>query len=296
VGVTDRANLFGALEFSQGAAKAGVQPIVGCLLPIASDEVRANGRPPAPSLLPVLVQNEAGYGNLLKLLSRAHLEGDPGTTPALALDDVVAANAGLIALAGGTEGPLGRALLAGNRDQALALTRQLADAFDGRFYIELMRHGLDDQERIEPALIEIAMEHGLPLVATNDVHFIEPGEYEAHDVLLCISDGAQVAQTERRRLTPEHRLKSPAEMTELFADLPEAIANTLVIARRCAYMVPTRAPILPAFPTVEGRTEALELRAMAEAGLERRLRKIWKPDLSPQQREEVALPYRERLD
>jgi DNA polymerase-3 subunit alpha len=297
VGITDRANLFGALEFSQGAMRAGVQPIIGCLLPIGSTDQRGNGRPPAPSLLPVLVQDEEGYRNLLRLLSRAHLEGAAGTAPEVSLDDLCAANAGLIALSGGPEGPIGKLLLGGNRELAEALVSRLAAAFGGRFYIELMRHGLEDEERIEPALIEIALECDLPLVATNDSHFIEESEFEAHDVLLCIADGAQVMQNERRRLTPEHRLKSPAEMVELFADVPEAIDNTLVIARRCAFMVPTRAPILPAFPTAEGRTEVDDLRAKAEAGLEARLRAtVYEPDLSPERQAAVARPYRERLD
>src|SRR5918996_1895656 len=272
VAITDRANLFCALEFSQGAARAGVQPVIGCLLPIASSDQRGNGRPPAPALLPLLVQSESGYGNLLRLLSRAHLQGDPGAVPELALDDLALASDGLIALAGGIEGPIGRALLAGNRDLADALLETLQRPFPDRLYVELMRHGLDHEERIEPALIDMALARGLPLVATNDAHFIDAEEYEAHDVLLCISDSAQVAQTERRRLTLEHRLKSPAEMALLFADLPEAIDNSLEIAKRCAFMVPGRAPILPAFPTTDGRSEVEELHAKAEAGLEARLR------------------------
>ena len=108
------------------------------------------------------------------------------------------------------------------------------------------------EDQIEPALIDLAIDRELPLVATNDVQFIDAAEWEAHDVLLCIADGAQVAQGQRRRATPEHRLKSAAEMAELFADLPEALANTLVIARRCAFRVPSQAPILPAFPTSAG--------------------------------------------
>ena len=296
VGITDRANLFGALEFSQAAAKAGVQPIIGCLLPIANTEGRSNGRPPAPSLLPVLAQNETGYGNLLHLLSKAHLQADPGLPPELPIDDLAAGD-GLIALAGGIEGPIGKALLSGNRELADSLVEQLAAVFPGRFYIELMRHGLEDQERIEPALIEMAMARELPLVATNDVHFIDRDEHEAHDVLLCISESAQVAQTDRRRLTPEHRLKSPDEMVELFEDLREAVDNTIVIARRCAFMVPSRAPILPAFPTVEGRSEVEELRAMAAEGLEARLEsKVYTADLWPEQKSDLAKPYRERLD
>jgi DNA polymerase-3 subunit alpha len=159
-----------------------------------------------------------------------------------------------------------------------------------------MRHGLEAEDQIEPALIDLAYRHDLPLVATNDVHFLEAEEFEAHDTLICIADGAQVGQESRRHLTPEHRLKSAEEMAALFADLPEAIDNTLVIARRCAFMVPSRAPILPAFPTTAGRTEVEELRAQAEAGLERRLAAhVLSAGLASEEREERARPYRERL-
>ena len=254
VGITDRANLFDALQASQYAAKAGVQPLVGCLLPLQSDEPQnANGRPPAPALLPVLVQNETGYQNLLKLLSGAYLGGEPGAPPEVGLEDLAQFGDGLIALTGGPEGPPGRALLQGNRALAERLLERLKELFPGRLYVELMRHGQGDEDEIEPALIDAALRLEVPLVATNDVHFLEPEEFEAHDVLLCIADGAQVGQEQRRRLTPEHRFKTAAEMVELFADLPEATLNTLVIARRCGFMVPTRAPILPAFPTADGQ-------------------------------------------
>ncbi len=272
VGITDRANLFDALTAGQEAAKAGVQPLVGCLLPLpGADPTGANGKPAAPALLPVLVQSEAGYQNLLRLLSRAYLGGAPGGAPEVQLADLAGAADGLIALTGGPEGPVGKALLHGNRGLAEALLEQLAALFPGRLYVELMRHGLAAEEAIEPALIDLALARDLPLVATNDVHFIDVADYEAHDVLLCIADGAQVGQEQRRRLTPEHRLKTAAEMVELFADLPEATGNTLVIAQRCSFMVPDRAPILPNFPTTTGRDEASELRVQAEAGLAERL-------------------------
>ena len=273
VAIADRANLFGALEFSQSAAKTGVQPIVGCLLPVqCGDQTSGNGRPPAAAWLPLLVQSEAGYQSLLKLLSRLYLgDGEEGGGPEVTLDDLAAHGAGLIALGGGPEGPLGRALLHGNRGLAEGLLERLSACFSGRFYIEVMRHGLAAEEQIEPGLIELAERFDLPLVATNDVHFIDGAEFEAQDVLLCIAEGAQVGQEQRRRLTPEHRFKSAAEMVGLFTDLPEAIANTLVIARRCSFMVPTHAPILPTFSTTPGRDEAAELRAQAEAGLAERL-------------------------
>jgi DNA polymerase III subunit alpha len=262
----------------------------------SDDPASANGRPPAPALLPVLVQNEAGYHNLLKLLSRAYLDGEAGASPELQLDDLARFGGGLIALTGGPEGPPGRALLQGNRGLAESLLERLAVIFPGRLYVELMRHGQADEDEIEPALIETALRFDLPLVATNDVHFLAPEEFEAHDVLLCIAEGAQVGQEQRRRLTAEHRFKSAAEMSELFADLPEAVANTLVIARRCSFMVPTRAPILPAFPTAAGRSEALELRTQAEAGLAARLNALPHPsEASAAARSEAAAAYRERL-
>ena len=250
VGVIDRANLFDALTIGQDAAKAGVQPLVGCLLPLASaDPAGANGKPAAPSWLPLLVQDQEGYQNLLRLLSRAYLGGPAGAAPEVGESELAGATDGLIALTGGPEGPIGKALLHGNRGLAEALLAQLAALFPGRLYVELMRHGLAQEEEIEPVLLALALERELPLVASNDVHFIDASGYEAHDVLLCIADGAQVGQEQRRRLTPEHRFKSAAEMLELFADLPEATSNTLVIAQRCGFMVPARAPILPNFPT-----------------------------------------------
>ncbi len=293
VGITDRANLFDALAIGQEAAKAGVQAVVGCLLPMpADDPASANGKPAAPAWLPVLVQSQAGYQNLLKLLSRAYLGGDGSGAPEVRLEDLAGASDGLIALTGGPEGPVGRALLHGNRGLAEALLTQLAALFPGRLYVELMRHGLAAEEEIEPALIDLAFDRQLPLVATNDVHFIDAVEYEAHDVLLCIADGAQVGQDQRRRLTPEHRLKSAAEMALLFADLPEATQNSLVIAQRCSFMIPTRAPILPNFPTTTGRDEASELRFQAEAGLAERLASYRVPG---EDYDALAVPYRERL-
>ncbi|MDH3659131.1 MAG: DNA polymerase III subunit alpha, partial [Alphaproteobacteria bacterium] len=271
------------------AAKKGVQPIVGCLLPIRGEDERlGNGKPVGPSWVPVYAQNENGYLNLLKLLSLAHLETDAGLAPEVGLDDVIRHQADLILLSGGPEGPIGRALLHGNREQAQALIEALAPVFEGRFYIELMRHGLDHEDQIEPAMIELAYINDLPLVATNDVHFLETEEHQAHDVLLCIEQGVQVGVRERRRVTPEHRLKTPAEMAELFADLPEAVANSVVIARRCAFMVGAHDPILPAFDTAGGRDEAAELRAQAEAGLEQRMDALEKS-------EEERAVYRERL-
>ncbi|HET6521225.1 MAG TPA: DNA polymerase III subunit alpha, partial [Geminicoccaceae bacterium] len=301
VAVTDTANLFGALEFCTAAAKAGVQPIVGCLLAFDGDEQperpeAGHGRPTPPPHLLFLVKDAAGYGNLMKLLGRAYFRGEPGEAPRVGLDDLRAHNGGLLLLTGGPDGPVGRALLQGHAGRAEALLGELAAIFEGRTYVELMRHGLEAEVRTEPAFLDLADRLGLPLVATNDVHFATADMHEAHEVLLCIADGAQFGQTDRRRLTPDHRFKTAAEMAELFEDIPEAVANTLTIARRCAFMVTARPPILPAYPTEDGRSEAGQLRAEAAAGLERRLeRHVFRDGATPEEREAAARPYRERL-
>ncbi|MFO1059576.1 MAG: DNA polymerase III subunit alpha [Dongiaceae bacterium] len=303
VAVTDTGNLFGALEFSMAARDAGIQPIVGCQLAVSRDDSLAPDAMPArtgqrrpPDQLVLLVQSETGYRNLLALVSRAFLESDSTVEPQLPLAALAGATEGLIALTGGPAGQVGRLLLEGQDDLAETALRRLAELFPGRLYVELMRHGLEAETRIEERLIELAYAHALPLVATNEPFFADPGMFEAHDALLCIAGGAYVAEAERRRVTPEHHFKSAAAMRALFADLPEAVDNTLVVARRCAYMPSGRKPILPAFPVSPGLTEPEELRRQAAEGLEQRLALLLDPGLDPAAREAAAKPYRERLD
>jgi len=296
VGVTDTNNMFGSLEFSLAARGAGVQPIAGCQLSVGPKETRS-GTAVAPDQLVLLVQNEAGYQNLLALTSRAFLETEPHEQPHVTMDDLRAHGEGLIALTGGPHGAVGRLLGEGQGAAAEAMLRELAGIFPGRLYVEIMRHGLAEEERIEGDLIDLAYRHDLPLVATNEVFFATRDMYEAHDALICIAESAVVTQSERRRLTPEHYFKSPAEMKTLFADLPEAIENTLVVARRCAYMPDTRDPILPAYPHLEGRSEEAALRDMAKEGLEERLvAHVFTEAMDEAAREETAKPYRERLE
>ncbi len=287
VAVTDTGNLFGAMEFSSYAKDAGVQPIIGCQLGLARERDPHQTQIPAPDQLVLLVQNEMGYANLTKLSSDAYLKNEPGTSPQVAFTDLAAHAEGLIALSGGTKGLVGRLLLEGQDAAAEAALMRLAEIFPGRFYVELMRHGLEEETRIEESLINLAYAHNLPLVATNDVFFSDEGMYLAHDALLCIAGATYVAETNRRKVTREHRFKTGAEMKALFADLPEAIDNTLVIARRCAFMPPSRKPILPAFS--DGKSEDEVLREMARKGLDERLRAMGVSG-------EAAKPYYERLD
>ncbi|MBV9330696.1 MAG: DNA polymerase III subunit alpha [Alphaproteobacteria bacterium] len=270
--VTDVNNLFGAYEISDALAKAGVQPIIGALLsveleaPVVASTARAK-----PPLLPLLVQNEEGYTHLSRLLSSAYLDAEPGDWPHVNSEALSRHAGGLIALSGGPTGPINRALLAGRVDLADELLKRLAAIFPGRLYVELQRHGLAEEKAVEGALVRLAYALELPLVATNDVHFATEDMFEAHDALLCIADGGYVGQAERRRLTREHRFKTSAEMVAQFADLPEAVQNTLAIARRCAFLPRKRSPILPKFVPESGRTPSEELCVQARAGLEQRL-------------------------
>ncbi len=295
VAITDSGNLFGALEFALAAAAAGVQPIIGCQLAIRRD---VDGGGPAARTsrdhLVVLVQDEVGYRNLLSLVSRAYLEGGADEAPLLPLDDLQGHSDGLIALTGGPGGGVDRRLAEGQRPAAEAILTRLEALFPGRLYVELQRHGTE--ARVEPELLDLAYARELPLVATNEPFFAGAEMWEAHDVLLCISEGAILTQAERRRVTAEHRFKSAEEMRALFADLPEAVDNTLVVARRCAFVPETRAPILPPFEAQGGRSEAEELRTQATAGIETRLEsQIYGVDTDAGARDEAARPYRERL-
>ena len=176
-------------------------------------------------------------------------DGDDAHVPFTALEDAQ----GLIALTGGPGGPIDRALRTGFGDLAESRLKRLAKIFGSRLYVEIQRHGLDAERAIEPELIALADRLGLPLVATNEPYFGGASDYEAHDALLCVAEGAVVSAHQRRRLTPEHRFKTRAQMAELFADLPEATEASVEIAMRCAYRPLTRKPILPRFSVAERR-------------------------------------------
>ncbi|WP_337185424.1 DNA polymerase III subunit alpha [Phenylobacterium sp.] len=270
VAIADRANLFGALEFSVATKGEGVQPIIGCALPVRGVGEAPPERWAKIPTVTLLAQTEQGYLNLCELSSLAYLEIEASDEPHVPWAKVCDLSEGLILLSGGPDGPVDHLFAAGKADEGRAALTEMKRAFGDRFYVELQRHGAAAEAAAEGGLVAFAYDEDAPLVATNDVYFRNAQAHGAHDVLLCIADGAFVGQDERRRVTAEHGFKSAAEMRALFADLPEACDNTLDIARRCAFMVGKRDPLLPQF--TDGRiSEAEELARQARDGLRARM-------------------------
>jgi DNA polymerase-3 subunit alpha len=289
--LTDTDNMFGALEFSEKMAGAGIQPIVGCALGVDFGDHDNRGAAVGEGFarIVLLAAREDGYRSLMRLCSRAYLDTEQTERPHIKLAWLAEESNGLVALSGGPNGPLDKAIIAGQSPLALTRCEELQRLFGDRLYIELQRHGMPAERTAEPALIELAYARGVALVATNEPFFATREDYEAHDALMCIAEGRMIADQDRRQLTPEHRFKTRAEMAALFADLPEALAATVEVAERCAFRPRTLAPILPRFSTSatvgeagRGReskevkeaqqgSEAEELRRAARAGLERRL-------------------------
>jgi len=305
VAITDTNNLFGGLEFSSACVEAGIQPIIGCQVAITRKKLDDasfghKGLNACDSLV-LLVQNDRGYANLLKLLGLAYLghadNEEISDEPQVSLAELKEFSDGLLALSGGPKGPIGHLLTEGQIDLAESLLTTLKQAFPGRLYIEIMRHGMVEEELTESKFIELAYKYDLPLVATNEPFFTTPDMYEAHDALICIAAGVYVSQADRRRISRQHYFKSADEMRALFVDLPEAINNTLIIAQRCARKVEKIDPILPPFDCGDGRTEESELHDQSTSGLEVRLEnEVFKEGLSEADRITIAKPYRERLE
>jgi DNA polymerase-3 subunit alpha len=281
--LTDSNNLFGALEFSEAMAEAGIQPLIGLTLSLsfagerdAPGSVEPN-RPRANGRIALLAKDAQGYANLMRLSTDAYFTASETGEVVASIADLTARADGLIALTGGLEGPIDRTLIDGSSELARARIEALQAIFGDRLYMEMQRHGLPQERAVEPQLLNLAYELDLPIVATNEPYFAQADDFEAHDALICIAAGSYVAVDERRRLSPEHYFKTGTQMRALFADLPEALDNTLEIARRCAYRPLQRHPILPPFLTggeassALAETEAAELRRQSEAGLKERI-------------------------
>lgn len=283
LGLADANNLFGALEFSEEFAAKGLQPIVGCALDVKSGEG-------ASGTVAVFAQSEAGYANLMQLSSSAFLDVAPHEESHVSLERLLAHSEGLIALTGGGAGLLTPLFEAAKADAAKTVLQRLRDTFRDRLYVELQRHGERAEAETEAALVQLAYDLDLPLVATNDIRFEKRADHGAHDALMCIAASSYLGEEDRPRVTAEHYFKSGAEMAALFADMPEALDSTSEIARRCAIRAEKRKPILPQFDTKRGRDEPAELKAQAEAGLKERLKVLGADRLAAPEEE-----YKKRL-
>jgi DNA polymerase-3 subunit alpha len=281
IAVTDRNGLYGVMPFSDACMAKGVQPIVGALL--AAARPADLGGEPAIDWLVLLAKDDQGYANLCKLVSSAHLDRPLEQEPHVGFARLEGLSEGLIALTAGSEGALARLIADGQQGRAEAYLDRLERLFPGRLYVEISRRHDAVEEAAEAALIDLAYARNLPLVATNPAAYADPSFHAAHDAMLCIANSAYVESADRASSAADAWLKDAAAMGELFADLPEALANTAVIARRCAVAAPKRRPILPRL----GEDEDEQLRADALAGLANRL---------AGRSEEQKAGYAERLD
>src|SRR5581483_5600667 len=273
VAMTDHGVLYGAIEFYQEAEKSGIKPIIGCEAYMAlgkHTEKQANSARDAAYHFTLLAENETGYRNLVKLISTAHLDG-MYYKPRIDKELLAAHAEGLIGMSGCLKGEINMAI---QQDQFKKAQEGVATFRDilGRdnFFLEMHDHGIEAQRKCNKALPRIAKEFGVGLVAANDVHFLERSHHEAHDVMICIGTGSNVADERRMRYVPELYFKSPAEMRELFRAHPDAIENTLRIAERCNLKLEFGKPKYPNYTPPEGMTQNAYLRTLCEEGVRRR--------------------------
>ncbi len=289
VAVTDQSNLFAMVKFYRAAMAQGIKPIIGVDIWLASDD-----EPNQPHRLTLLCQNNDGYRNLTELVSRTYTEGQHRGIPVLQPDWLKGHCEGLIALSGGREGDVGRALLAGDAVRVQACLHRWQQYFPDRYYLELQRTGRPEEEDYLHAAVALAQSADLPVVATNDVRFLQTGDFEAHEARVCIHDGRTLDDPRRpKNYSEQQYLRSPEEMLELFSDIPEALENTVEIARRCNVELTLGKNFLPDFPIPDGLTEAEYFRQESKKGLEARLDKLFDrnaPDFA-----EIRKPYDERL-
>ena len=289
VAVTDQGNLFAMVKFYRAAIGKGIKPIVGADLWVEDPDA-----PEGRSRLILLCRNARGYRCLTRLISRSYMEGQHGETPVVARAWVEEDHEGMIALSGGAEGEVGRALLAGDTEAAARKLEFWTGLFPESYYLELHRTGRAGDEEHLHAAVALSEEASVPVVATNAVRFIKADDFEAHEARVCIFEGRTLDDSRRsRNHTREQYLRTPEEMAELFSDLPEAIENTVEIARRCNLELTLGENFLPDFPIPEGMTIDEYLSERSREGLERRLEVLLEGEAEPEAKRKY---YYERLD
>ncbi|NOZ52748.1 MAG: DNA polymerase III subunit alpha [Gammaproteobacteria bacterium] len=290
VAVTDQCNLFSMVKFYRAAIAAGVKPIIGVDVWLANDS--DNGHP-YPVVL--LCKNNEGYQNLTKLVSRSYTEGQQRGIPILQRQWLQGQTAGLIALSGGAQGDVGQALLANDEIATKKHLQWWQGLFPDRYYLQLQRTGKPQEENYIHAAVTLALQTDTPVVASNSVHFMSRGDFDAHEVRVCIHEGRTLDDVRRpKNFTPQQYLRTPAEMAELFKDIPEALQNTVEIARRCNVELSLGKNYLPDFPIPAGMTEGSFFRQQAKEGLEKRLAVLF--DTNAPGFNEQRKPYDDRLD
>lgn len=290
VAVTDFCNLFAAVKVFKAAVDLGIKPILGGDLPC-----HYAGKPEQMSSLVVLCQNDTGYRNLTCLISKAYQEGQHQGQPRVHYEWLDEYAEGLIVLSGGRFGAIGKALLADDKTLALSLARDFSKLFPGRFYLEIQRTGRREETLYNEQIVQIAEELKLPLVATNDVRFIDKSDFDAHEARVGINQGYSLADPRRsREYSAEQYLRSADEMVALYKDLPEAIENTVIISQRCTVKLNLGNNYLPNFPIPDNSDEKQYLSQLSKQGLEERLAVIFH-DKSPEDIVAARIPYDERL-
>jgi len=268
VALTDQSNLFAMVKFTRAALGAGIKPVIG-----VDALVRYNDNQEAPFQMVLIAQNKKGYLNLSELISKSYLEGQHRGLPIMQAEWIEQHAEGIIALSGGRNGDIGRALLAGQLDLAKQRLKHWSSCFKDRFYIELQRTGRENEEAYIAEAVDLALEFDIPVVATNDVRFLKSDEFEAHETRVCIHDGRTLDDPRRpKNYSEQQYLRTAEEMQALFADIPEALANTVEIARRSSLEIELGKSYLPQFPIPEGETEASYFCRVSREGLEQRLK------------------------
>tara|TARA_Y100001936_G_scaffold232639_1_gene257809 strand:+ start:7320 stop:10772 length:3453 start_codon:yes stop_codon:yes gene_type:complete len=270
--LTDNGNLFGALEFSLKAAKKGIQPILGSILDIEIKEENDNFGSASKCKILLLVKNDIGWKNLSFLISKSFLDQENGLQKPISLDILFKYSDGLICLLGGIYGPIMNYFISDQKGQLSNIINLFKKYFPERLFMEIMRHGLEKEKIYENKFLRIASEYSIPIIATNNIYFDVEDMYEAHDCLLCISDGTTISDVNRNRITQDHYFKSEKEMINLFSDLPQAISNSVLIANMCSFLLEEKQPSLPSYPEKLDISEHQALINYSEIGLKERLK------------------------
>ena len=291
VALTDQSNLFAMVKFCRAAQSNGIKPIIGADLWLKQPDPQE-----APTQIVLLCQNDVGYKNLTEVVSLAYTDGQRGGMAIVDKAWIATRTQGLIALSGGRSGDVGRAILGGNLELAAKLVQEYQSLFPQRFYLELQRTGRDGEELYIAQVLAIASQFQVPVVATNDVRFLKQDDFDAHEVRVCVHDGRALDDPRRPKIySNEQYLRSPEEMINLFKDIPEAIENTVEIAKRCNVVPHSGEYFLPNFPIPAGETEAEFFARVSREGLDWRLEQLQSIDPEPWSEEKIK-SYYDRLD